>query len=103
MVTIKEAREHLVSDLRGTADWRRRLATEQPADNRNIEAAEILDKLAGEVKNLDDAIFDAYTSLWSDYTHGEAHFEVLRSIGVSWHPETAGQLVKQFIAHRSIG
>ena len=103
MLTIKEAREHLVMDLQGTADWRRRLATQQPADTRNIEAAEMLDKLAGEVKNLDDATFDSYAHLWSDYTNGETHFEVLRSIGFSCYPATAGQLVKQLIAHRSIG
>src|SRR5262245_57439231 len=103
MLTNREARDHLVFDLLGTADWRRRMATDNPTDARNIKAAETLEKLADEMKSANETIIDAYASLWGDYTHAEVHRELLRSIGVSWHPKTADQIVKQFIALRSIG
>jgi flagellar hook-associated protein FlgK len=39
------------------------MAADNPTDARNIKAAETLEKLADEMKNANETIIDAYTSL----------------------------------------
>src|SRR5215831_7844006 len=48
-----------ISDrLESTAEWRRGKAEEFPDDKRNLEAAEQLERLAAEVRALDDTEID---------------------------------------------
>ena len=41
------------NDMQGTAEWRRRKAEEFPADTRNLNAAEELERLAAEIEKLE--------------------------------------------------
>ncbi|MGX1321799.1 hypothetical protein AB7M17_005252 [Bradyrhizobium sp. USDA 377] len=69
-------------DLGYSAEWRRQKAREYPDDRRNLEAAELLEKLAGEVRALQgseihrrlDAFAESYegdlgsfSEVWSEY------------------------------------
>lgn len=42
-------------ELSDKADWRRQKARQYPDDERNLDAAELLDRLAGEVLALEDS------------------------------------------------
>jgi hypothetical protein len=41
----------LADDLEHTAEWRRQKAEEYPNDDRNIQAAEIMERLAEEIRS----------------------------------------------------
>jgi hypothetical protein len=71
--------EMVALELSEKADWRRVKARQYPDDERNLDAAELLDRLAGEVLALDgsaagEAFEDAYEAAFSG---GDAR-EVLR-------------------------
>jgi len=56
-----------ISDrLESTAEWRRGKAEEFPDDKRNLEAAEQLERLAAEVRALDDTEIDKQISELDD-------------------------------------
>ncbi len=87
------------------ADWRRGKARQYPEDERNLDAAELLDRLAREVLSLSgsptaeafeeahDAIFSAENQdramtvmlLWSDYRSG---------IGFKIFPDTGEEVIR---------
>lgn len=46
--------ETIALELSDKADWRRQKAEQYPDDERNLDAAELLDRLAGEVLALED-------------------------------------------------
>lgn len=86
------------------AEWRREKAIQYPNDQRNIEAAEIFDRLAvtSPVSNELETQFDA---LW----HGEASPDIseewsqaLREVGFYRWPETAEELVRDFVTAREL-
>ncbi|MBM4298299.1 MAG: hypothetical protein FJ143_11225 [Deltaproteobacteria bacterium] len=95
-------RELLKTEFECSADWRRKKAEQYPNDDRNSKAAEILDKLAADVGNVDAATLAAYVALFEDYPDGEAHSEMLRTIGFDWEPESAIEFVRRFIADRAV-
>ena len=63
---IAEIAESLRLDFGETARWRREKAAEHPEDSRNVEAAELLDRLTKTIKDVDPTLLDAYGSLWDD-------------------------------------
>ena len=58
-----EIREGLREQFEDTARWRREKAKEHPHDERNAEAATILDELATTVDSVDDQTLLAYAQL----------------------------------------
>ena len=69
---IADVAESLRLDFGETARWRREKAVEHPEDNSNVEAAELLDRLAKTLKDVDPTLLDAYGSLWDDDEIGRA-------------------------------
>ena len=103
-MTEDEIREALRLDFEQTADWRRSKAAEYPEDqDRNLEAAALLDKLAASVETVAPDFLDAYCSLRDAYMDSEQHSEMLRQIGFHSWPETAEDFVKACIADRARG
>ena len=102
MLRVKEAREHLVLDFNNAAHWRRELADKYPGDDRNIQAAEILERLAAGVSDIDDATMDVYAALF-DEQPDSADSELLRRIGFDWHPGSAAEFVSRYIAEHTGG
>jgi hypothetical protein len=93
-MTDDEIREALRLDFEQTADWRRSKAAEYPEDqDRNLEAAALLDKLAASVETVAPDFLDAYGSLRDDYMDSEQHSEMLRQIGFHSWPETAEDFI----------
>jgi hypothetical protein len=102
-LTLDEVRDRLRLDLENTAEWRRSKAAEHPDDERNLEAANLLDMLAATVGNVPDAFIDAYGALWDEIKDSEHHSGMLRQIGFhSWHAN-AEEFVKEYIANRTGG
>jgi hypothetical protein len=64
-------------ELENTASWRRQKAVEHPGDMRNLEAAELLERLAEEVRALRgssvDQELDRLTSTQVDTVEGGLH------------------------------
>ena len=101
---IAEIAGSLRLDFGETARWRREKAAEHPEDSRNIEAAELLDRLAKTIKDVDPTLLDTYGALWDDEVQdSEQHSEMLRLIGFHFFPQTAEEFVKQYIADRPGG
>lgn len=87
-------------ELSSTAEWRRAESIQYPHDRRNVEAAEILDRLARTVKQVDPTILAAYAELLNDLKDSEQKSELLREIGFHWWPQTATEFVSRFISER---
>ena len=101
---IADVAESLRLDFGETARWRREKALEHPEDNSNVEAAELLDRLAKTIKDVDPTLLDAYGSLWDDDVQdSEQHSEMLRLIGFQSFPHTAEDFVKDYITKRTGG
>jgi hypothetical protein len=101
---IADVAESLRLDFGETARWRREKAAEHPEDSRNVEAAELLDRLAKTIKDVDPTLLDAYGSLWDDDVQdSEQHSEMLRLIGFQSFPHTAEEFVKEYITKRTGG
>ena len=102
-LTLPKLLRSLRLDFGETARWRREKAAEHPDDSRNVEAAELLDRLAKTIKDVDPTLLDAYGSLWDDEVHdSEQHSEMLRLVGFQFFPQTAEEFVKQYIADRTV-
>ena len=52
---MSDLNEKIGYQVQGTADWRRQKAEQFPDDERNLEAAEELDRLAAEIDALEDS------------------------------------------------
>ena len=98
---LDEMVAELEIDISNTAEWRRIKALEHPDDNRNIEAAELLDRLAATVRQTDPAVLEAYRELFEDVYDSERHGDLLRSIGFHWWPKTATEFVSRFISEET--
>ena len=101
---IADVAESLRLDFGETARWRREKAAEHAEDSRNVEAAELLDRLAKTIKDVDPTLLDAYGSLWDDDVQDlEQHSEMLRLIGFQSFPQTAEEFVREYITKRTGG
>ena len=97
----------LVETLQSQAEWHRQKALEYPEDRRNVDAAELLEKLAKEASKLDQNDFllkrlkkrldrlgaknDGY------YLFSEGQSEYHRQIGFTRFPSTVRQYLKDLI------
>jgi|SRR5215203_3874853 len=98
--TASEARELLQMDFSNTADWHREKAKEYPDDPRHLEAAELLDRLAASVNEVNEDLLQTYIRLSED---SEVHGEMLRAVGFSSSPASAFEFVSEFISERTGG
>ena len=97
-VDLNDARVALAVYFASTASWRREKARECPDDLRNLTAAELLERLAATVSEIDTQTLDAYGALLDDVEDSERHSEMLREIGFHWEPDNALEFVQRFIA-----
>ena len=75
----------MILDFNNAAHWRRELADKYPGDDRNIQAAEILERLAAGVSDIDDATMDVYAALF-DEQPDSADSELLRKSALTGTP-----------------
>jgi hypothetical protein len=93
-------------DVGGTANWRRLKAEEYPNDDRNVEAADLLGRLANNSPNLDGSEVHRRieTAYFADATPGrfsEVVSEELRNVGFHSWPESGRDLLEG-IANRLV-
>jgi hypothetical protein len=87
-------------DVAGTAEWRRQKAEQYPGDNRNTEAAELLDTVAKDFAALDGS--DVHRRIESAYLADdtaainatEIVSEELRSVGFHSWPKSGRELLE---------
>jgi hypothetical protein len=96
-----EIREGLREQFEDTARWRREKAKEHPHDERNAEAATILDELATTVDSVDDQTLLAYAQLLEGYQDHEEKNEMFRLVGFQSCAATAIEFVQGFISRRT--
>jgi hypothetical protein len=106
-----ELRSHRLADIKQrlrldpecAADWRERKALKYPDDERNLEAAAILDRLIQTIDGIHPAVLNAFGKLFSSSDYGlveaniEAHNETLRQVGFHARPKTAEEFCCDFI------
>jgi hypothetical protein len=97
---LAEVVDLLEIELSSTAEWRRAESIQHPNEPRNVEAAEILDRLAQTVKQVDPAVLASYAELFNDLQDSERKSELLREIGFHWWPLSATEFVSRFISER---
>ena len=106
MIDVDTAENALQSSFLFCAEWRREKAIEHSADHRNIEAAEMLDRLANTVDEVKPrSLLEAYAELFEDCDGDEVerHGQLLREVGFHWDPKTATEFVQRFIAETTGG
>ena len=94
----------LAEELESTAAWRRDVAARYPEDERHIEAANRLDRLAAEVRALENSalatrLLELYESLdaFDGYLLVEAESEYRRQIGFWEFPTNGEEYLKDLI------
>jgi hypothetical protein len=103
--TEEEVRELLLFAIGNTGHWRREKAEEFPEDNRNLKAAECLERLETSVASVNPDLFAEYRVVfWTPYSDNSAalelidvHSEVLRSVGFSLFPKDVNELVRDLL------
>jgi hypothetical protein len=93
-----DPRDELKEEFERQAEWRRQKASEYPDDSRNLEAAQLFDKLAATVNDVDLAVLRAWRELFEDLPDSEEYNEMMRQVGFHIFPETADEFVRRFIA-----
>ncbi|MCH8240946.1 MAG: hypothetical protein IIB62_13060 [Proteobacteria bacterium] len=96
-----DIRLELADTFATQAEWRRSKADEYPDDSRNLEAAELLDKLATSTKDIDLKVLQAYRELLDGFDNVEHHSEMIGEIGFHSWPETAEEFCREYIADRT--
>jgi hypothetical protein len=97
-------RLELRDDFKEEAEWRREKAKQYPHDERYLEAAAILDRLAATVDAIPQDVFIAFSKLEVDdgLLDVERWTEMLREVGFGSSPKIAEDFVRSFIADRNM-
>ena len=99
---ISEEMDSLALMLESIAEWRREKARDFPEDARNLEAAELLEKLAAECRNTEaeGEHFKAWSAFWETegYRASEAASSCLKEIGFHSWPSDIEDLCRNFMA-----
>lgn len=90
----------LQNDFKRTAEWRRQKAAEHPDDERNAEAAVLLDRLAATVEDADPISLSRYQHLFTDDDPDvtERQNDALREVGFHRWPKDAEDFLTDFLA-----
>jgi hypothetical protein len=83
------------------AEWRREKANQGPNDNYNLKVAAIFDRLAATVDAIPQDVFEAFSE-GDSLLDVERWTETLRDIGFNSSPKTAEDLIRSFIADRTV-
>jgi predicted P-loop ATPase/GTPase len=93
-------KDMLKEDFANEAEWRREKAIEHPDDERNVDAAQLLDELARTVDDVDDDLLEAFENMFAEsdsYRAVELLGQALRDVGFSSAPSNASEFVRDFI------
>jgi hypothetical protein len=101
MARIMNRHEELKLLFEMQAEWRRDKARQHPGDARNIEAADIFDRLAATAASVPADVLAAYYELFEDLPDVEEEQEMLRRVGFYSKPSNAEEFVRKFIARRT--
>jgi len=96
--------DNLREEFERQAEWRRQKGIEYPNDTRNLEAAEIFDRLASSVEDCPSEVIYAVGEFFADpddWECAERWQEVLREVGFYSEPKTAEEFCRAFIAERA--
>jgi hypothetical protein len=77
----------LVKDLRWTAEWRREKANQFPDDDRNLQAAVLLDELADRIGSLAGGDLDrrlVFLQAENGIYLSEEQSQLMREVGFHW-------------------
>lgn len=96
--------ELLVFSVEGTAEWRRRMASEHPGDaSRNLAAADLLTRLAQELRSLEGtSLHRRADAVLTNDNDGENAFDEIistatRAVGFSRLPESGHEFLEELI------
>jgi hypothetical protein len=64
----------------------------------NPAISDLFAKLSATTTEIPAALIDAYSEFFEDLLDSEREQEMMKSIGVSWWPESATRFVEKFIA-----
>lgn len=83
------------------ADWRRQKVAEYPDDTRNLQAAEIFDRLLATANAVSAATLAKFNAVFRKNTFNavEAWNDELRAVGFRLFPETAEECVADFVGN----
>jgi hypothetical protein len=98
-VSDSDRRDMLRETFERQAESRREKAAQHPTDERNAEAAELLDKLAATVSDIPADVLSAYYADWND-DDSEAESEMMRYVGFHTEPSTAEEFARSFVEAR---
>lgn len=92
-------KDMLKDDFANSAEWRREKAIEYPDDERNVDAAQLLDELARTVDDVDDDLLKAFENMFAESNSRavELYGQALRDVGFSSAPSNASEFVRDFI------
>lgn len=98
-----QAADWLRDAFKQTAEWRREKASEHPDDERNAEAAVLLDRLATTVEDASISLLLRYHELFSDDDPDvtERQNDRLKEIGFHRWPKDAEDFLTDFLASAS--
>ena len=101
-INVAGVREAFAEKCRDAAEWRREKSKEYPSDKRNLEAANLLDVLAGKAPQMSEAAAKAYGMAWESeelsYQISEVEQEAFRQVGFTTYPDDATDFVNGIIA-----
>jgi hypothetical protein len=80
-----------------TAEWRHRVALEHPNDERNVKAADALERLASTVDQVDTKLLAVFEEKFADEDSIFLLNEMLRQIGFHTDYVDAADFVQDFI------
>src|SRR5580700_7983784 len=95
--------DNLREDFERQAEWRREKVKEYPDDKRNLEAIEILERLAGTADDCPHEVIAVSGEFFEEdggsLQASEKWSEMMRQIGFDWEPKDAEAFCREFIAN----
>jgi restriction system protein len=92
--------ELIILQIKSTAHWRRLKAEGLSKDVRNVKAAKLLETIASELRESDGVRYANTLTMYAGEDNGfytEILSGITRAVDFQWEPQSAEQLVNQFI------
>jgi hypothetical protein len=100
MPNLEPDRLSRLVDVAATADWRWKKAEQFPEDQRNREAAELLEKLLPEIASLNGSPLHLRLETFIDEEAFDLEIDgTLRSIGFGYFPQSGEKLLQGIVAN----
>lgn len=91
----------LKEEFERQAEWRREKAAKHPDDTRNLDAANLFDRLASSTSSCPPEVVDAAWELLEDAPDSETWLEMMKEVGFHYWPSSAEEFCRDFIARRT--